>query len=230
MTLTEPETYIELGAPLTDTHDSVWQRLGQCGTWWSGKERVAAMAEVRQAFCCALCIERLEALSPMMITGEHDSVSDLPREAVDLIHRLATDPGRLSKEWALLVIESIGEEPYVELATLVCVQYVIDSFARSLGLPLRELPEPQPGEPDRVRPEGVGDVGAWVSQTVEKSLANVSRAASVVPSTEDLWRELVQAHYSRGPQFADLVWDRALSRPQVELLASTVSALNECFY
>ena len=45
MTLTEPETYIELGAPLTDTHDSVWQRLGQCGTWWSGKERVAAMAE-----------------------------------------------------------------------------------------------------------------------------------------------------------------------------------------
>ena len=158
MTLTEPETYIELGAPLTDTHDSVWQRLGQCGTWWSGKERVAAMAEVRQAFCCALCIERLEALSPMMIRGEHDSVSDLPREAVDLIHRLATDPGRLSKEWALLVIESIGEEPYVELATLVCVQYVIDSFARSLGLPLRELPEPQPGEPDRVRPEGVGDV------------------------------------------------------------------------
>ena len=89
-----------------------------------------------------------------MITGEHDSVSDLPREAVDLIHRLATDPGRLSKEWALLVIESIGEEPYVELATLVCVQYVIDSFARSLGLPLRELPEPQPGEPDRCGPKG----------------------------------------------------------------------------
>tara|TARA_Y100001970_G_scaffold179520_1_gene218490 strand:+ start:43947 stop:44639 length:693 start_codon:yes stop_codon:yes gene_type:complete len=230
MTLTEPETYIELGAPLTDAHDSVWQRLGQCGTWWTGEQRVAAMAEVRQALRCALCNERLEALSPMMVAGEHDSVSELAPEAVDLIHRLTTDPGRLSKEWALLVIESIGEEAYVELSTLVCVQYVVDSFARSLGLPLRELPEPQFGEPDKVRPEGVGDVGAWVSQTIEKSLANVSRAGSLVPETEALWREIVQAHYSRGPQFAELVWDRALSRPQVELLASTVSALNECFY
>jgi len=73
-------------------------------------------------------------------------------------------------------------------------------------------------------------VGAWVSQTTNKELANVSRAASLVPETESLWREIVQAHYSRGPEFANLLWDRDLSRPQVELLASTVSALNECFY
>lgn len=230
MTLTESENYLKLGAQLTDTHESIWQRLGACGTWWTGADRVAAMAEVRSALQCNLCDKRSEALSPMMVIGEHDSISNLSPEAIDLVHRLTTDPGRLSKEWALGIIESIGEEAYVELATLVCVQYVIDSFARSLDLPLRELPAPGTGQPSRVRPEGVGDVGAWVSQTVDKTLANVSRAGSLVPETESLWREVVQAHYSRGPQFAELVWDRELSRPQVELLASTVSALNECFY
>ena len=28
----------------------------------------------------------------------------------------------------------------------------------------------------------------------------------------------------------ELVWDRPLSRPQVELIAARVSAVNECFY
>ncbi len=165
-----------------------------------------------------------------MVAGKHDSISNMPELAVDLIHRLTTDPGRLSKDWASQVIESITEEAYVELATVICVQYVIDSYSRCLGAPLRELPVAGEGEPSRIRPQGVGDVGAWVSQSLDKSLANVSRAASLVPDTENLWRELVQIHYSRGPEFADLIWDRALTRPQVELLASTVSALNECFY
>ena len=30
--------------------------------------------------------------------------------------------------------------------------------------------------------------------------------------------------------FGELVWDRPLMRPQVELVAARVSALNECFY
>jgi len=41
---------------------------------------------------------------------------------------------------------------------------------------------------------------------------------------------LVFAMYS-GHQFNEMVWaDRALTRPQVELLAARTSALNECFY
>ena len=230
MTLTSAQSALELGEALAAAHEQLWHRLGDCGTWWTGTERVEAMAEARQALECNLCRERSEALTPMMVSGEHDSVSNLPAAAIDFVHRLTTDPGRLSKEWASKVIESITEEAYVELATVICTQYVIDSFNRCLTLPLRGLPDAKDGVPNRVRPDGVGDVGAWVSQTVDKSLANVSRAASLVPDTEILWREVVQSHYSRGPQFADLVWDRGLSRPQVELLASTVSALNECFY
>ncbi len=230
MTLTNTGPAVELIDSFAAGHDKLWQGLGECGTWWSGTDRVAAVAEGRQALCCELCRTRSEVLSPMMVPGEHDSISNLSAPAIDLIHRLATDPGRLSRKWASQIIDSMTEEAYVELVTVNCIQYVIDSFSRCLGLPLRELPQAGEGIPSRIRPDGVGDVGAWVSQSLDKSLANVSRAASLVPDTESLWRELVQMHYSRGPEFADLVWDRALSRPQVELLASTVSALNECFY
>ena len=138
MTLTSAQAALELDEALAATHEQLWQRLGDCGTWWTGAERVQAMSEARQALECDLCRERSEALTPMMVSGEHDSVSNLSAEASDLVHRLSTDPGRLSKEWASKVIESITEEAYVELATVVCVQYVIDSFNRCLDLPLRD--------------------------------------------------------------------------------------------
>ena len=41
---------------------------------------------------------------------------------------------------------------------------------------------------------------------------------------------LVGPMYALGG-FAELVWkDRPLSRPQIELVAARVSAINECFY
>ena len=61
-------------------------------------------------------------------------------------------------------------------------------------------------------------------------LANVSRALSLVPLTNTTWRTLVNDSYSRGPQMLTLTWERALSRPQIELIAARVSQLNDCFY
>ena len=86
------------------------------------------------------------------------------------------------------------------------------------------------GAPARERPTGLGDVGAWIPMTERKVLANVSRALSLVPLTNTTWRTLINDSYSRGPQMLALTWERALSRPQVELLAARVSQLNECFY
>ena len=112
----------------------------------------------------------------------------------------------------------------------MATRFAIDRFAVALGAELRPLPEPGHGQPTRVRPDGVGDVGAFVSQSIDKRLANVSRAASLVPDTAAIWQSVVTQQYSRGPEFAELVWDRPLSRPQVEVIAATVSRLNECFY
>ena len=79
-------------------------------------------------------------------------------------------------------------------------------------------------------PTDLGDVGAWIPMTEQKVLANVSRALSLVPMTNTTWRTLVNDSYSRGPQMLALTWERALSRPQIELVAARVSQLNECFY
>ena len=40
---------------------------------------------------------------------------------------------------------------------------------------------------------------------------------------------MVGAMYG-AKDFNTLVWDRPLSRPQVELVAARVSSINECFY
>ena len=60
---------------------------------------------------------------------------------------------------------------------------------------------------------------------------NVLRALSLVPDAVRQLQELSEVHYL---PMADVVDPRAripsLSRPQMELLAGRVSALNECFY
>ena len=66
--------------------------------------------------------------------------------------------------------------------------------------------------------------------TEAKALANVSRALSLVPRTNATWRALVTESYSRGPEMLELTWERALTRPQIELVAAQVSLLQECFY
>jgi len=52
-----------------------------------------------------------------------------------------------------------------------------------------------------------------------------------VPVTNRAWRGLSNGLYSRGEGFMDLRWDdRALNRPQAELVAARTTAELECFY
>jgi hypothetical protein len=145
-------------------------------------------------------------------------------------HRVASDPGRLTRTWADAQIAVLGEETYTEIVGITAIAMVVDRLRRALGLEQADLPEPRDGEPRRARPDDVGDIGAWVSQTVGATRANVSRTLSLVPVTNETWRALVDSHYSRGAEFMSKQWDRALSRPQVEMVASRTTALNECFY
>ena len=118
---------------------------------------------------------------------------------------------------------------YVELVSAAVFATIADAFAEALGAEFEEFPEPQPGEPDRARPESVGEAGAWVPMTVPWAGPNVGRALSLAPGDHLAFMNLVSAMYSLG-DFTKLVWERPLSRPQVELVASRVSAVNECFY
>lgn len=200
------------------------------GDWLTGAQRVAVWREVRDAATNELDGDRKRALSPNAVAGSHTATAELSASAMEVVHRVASDPGRLTRKWADGHIAQLGEETYTELVGLTAIVTVIDRFHRAMGRPEVPLPNPVAGDSARVRPDDVGDIGAWVSQTTGPTKANVSRTLSLIPVTNRAWRHLVDTHYSHGAEFMNLRWEFPLSRPQAELIATRSTALNECFY
>lgn len=209
---------------------TVAETMAGAGDWLTGRQRVAVWREVRESRTNQLDQERRQALTPNAVDGGHEANDELSASAMEVVHRTASDPGRLTRAWADGHIAALGEETYTELVGVTAIVTVLDRFDRAMGRPERELPETVAGDPARMRPGDVGDVGAWVSQTTGPTRANVSRTLSLVPHTNLAWRQLVDTHYSRGPEFMNLRWEFPLSRPQAELVAARSTALNECFY
>lgn len=231
---------------LPAAHARAWRRLAEPGNWWTGAERVAIAAEVRHAPCCALCRERKTALSPYTVAGEHDSLGALPANVVEVIHRVATDPGRLTRKWFESVMAGgPGDGPYVEIVWVLVTVLSIDSFCRGIGVALHRLPAPIAGEPTRYRPAAARDEGAWVA-TIPSGAAgegeadlyrgipgrapNVIRALSLVPDAVRSLKDLSAVHYLAPVEMMDLTRGRSIDRAQMELIAGRVSALRECFY
>ncbi len=229
------------------SQDRAWQALARAGTWWTGAARVAIAREARAARGCVFCADRKRALSPYAVTGDHQSVSGLSPAVIEAIHRIVTDPGRLSRRWYDEgVAGGLEDTHFVELLSVVCLVLIVDSFARTLGGVAPALPEPFPGEPSRVRAEAACDEGAWVptiptavGQQPEIGLyepdaftPNVGRGLSLVPAETRRAQDLMQAHYIPYHTVITnfLPEGRALDRMQVELIAARVSAKNDCFY
>lgn len=200
------------------------------GDWLTGAQRRAAMTEALSARTNELDQQRRQAVSPNAVAGQHSATDGLSAEAVEVLHRIASDPGRLTRNWADETMATLGEEVYTELVGIAACTAVLDTFSWTMQDRAVAVGSAQAGDPAKQRPEGVGDVGAWVAQSTAAGMANVSRSLSLVPVTNAAWVGLVQAMYSRGAEFLDLAWDRALSRPQVELVASRTTAELECFY
>ena len=228
------------------SHNRFWERLARPGTWLTGEQRVNIAREVRQAQYCDLCRRRKEALSPYTVDGEHDSVTDLPPVIVEVVHRVVTDSGRLTKAWYDGVLkQGLTEEQYIEIIGTLISVFLIDEFCRCLDLPQNELPEPQPGEPRRHRPADANYDGAWVpilpmrvddgpeSDLWEGEMRGyVIRALSLVPDEVRTLLDTSVAHYLKVHD----VWNvtkspqGTLTRPQTEIIAARVSAFNDCFY
>ena len=228
---------------LPAAHTRQWRRLAEPGAWWTGRERVAIAAEVRNALDCPLCLERKGALSPAAVPGQHKGGAELPEAAVEVIHRVATDPARLSRRWFDGIMSSgLTDAQYVELIGVVVTVVSIDAFCRGIGVPPHALPEPRGGEPSRRRPPQAAVESAWVPMIPaggatgsEADLwgwrtGNVIRALSLVPDEVRGLKDLSAAHYLTIEQMTDLSAGRSLDRMQIELLAGRVSALRECFY
>lgn len=227
---------------LAEAYRAAWTRIASAGTWLTGVERVAVADETRRARNCAICRQRKNALSPHAIHGDHEHAGILSAPMVDEIHRITTDAARLTQSWfRSLLDDGLEVEAYVE-ALGVAVQVIsIDGFHHAMGLPLERLPTPLPGEPTRLRPEGLVENEAWVPIQEASRLAAeiglpggqapfVIRALSLVPAEVRAWRDLSDVQYLGTDSMMSFKKVRALNRSQIELVAGRVSALNECFY
>jgi hypothetical protein len=233
MTLCYPEA-LPLRHDLREGHAAAWADIAQPGVSWTGAERVAILAEARAALDCSLCGARKSALSPNAVEGDHDTTSTLAAPIVDGIHRLRTDPQRLTRAWFdSLVPDQLSQPAYAELVSVVCTSVIIDTQHNALGLPVADLPDPIEGEPGGDLLDDTVDIGAWLpvmkaeadlADTGLPSVPNIARAMSLVPSAAALFFGAFRPHYQL--QKIPL----AINQAQAEFIASRVSALNQCFY
>jgi len=230
---------------LAQAHERAWAAIAAPGTWLTGERRVAVAGEIRHAQRCAHCARIKAALSPNAVQGEHDSLGVLSGAQVELIHRVVNDPGRLSEPWSQSVLaRGLSEGEYVEIVGIVAMVMMMDRFALALGLPERPLPAPQAGAPTRYRPPGAKKKAAWLPLVEPEDAVEadgpmypspkagyIYRGLSLVPqSLRDYWA-LAVTHYLPGQfvyRFESSI--RAITRPQMELIAARVSALHQCVY
>ncbi|MGB0894323.1 MAG: alkylhydroperoxidase-related (seleno)protein [Parashewanella sp.] len=210
----------------------IWNRLAQAGYWWDASEKNAIAQVIREAKPRPVYDRKRKSVAELVQTSTTGVLSPL---TIDTVERIVTESGQLNSEWAREVIEHLGEGAYAELIGITILLLPIDLFSRYLGVKPMPLPTPLAGEPSCEYPENLRDNGAWIRQTKQaiddKNLVNVSRAISILPIENGLRRDLVEAMYMEGHSFFDKVWgNKALSRPQLEILATKTSMINECFY
>jgi len=236
----------EVREDITAAHRRAWQRLGQAGTWLTGAEKIAIARETRAALDCQLCQDRKAALSPNAVQGNHDHTGQLSDLEVEQIHRIRTDPGRLSRGWFDgLHNDGMVEERYVETVGVIANMVAIDTFTKGLGLDPWPLPDAQPGEPSRTRPPAKRQL-AWVSTlapedaigTEDETLygggptaPHIYQAMSLVPAEVRGFFDIAVSQYLPGAAMRDFDNEyRAINHAQIELVAGRVSALNQCVY
>jgi hypothetical protein len=237
MTLAPEMATLEVPAELAEAHAAAVRRFAQPGAFLDGVTRLAIVEEMRVARRCGLCVARGEALSIASVEGVHETAGVLEDGLVELVHRQVTDPGRITSDWVRGVIDAgVGLERYVEASGVVGTATIADSLAVALGGEVVALPAAEVGEPSGESNEDVVDAGAhvpvmdrerplprWAGRPM---IANIARALGLVPGAANEFWDLFTPHYlPKGP-----APEGEFGRPQIELVASRTSALNECFY
>ena len=224
---------LPLSEKLREQHALAWRTIASPGDFFSGEERVEMVRTARDALECRYCADRKSALSPSAVRGQHDSGSFLDDVVVDMIHRIRTDPGRLTHSWFQDVTQTVSQPEYVEIVSVVTSSVIIDTLHNALGLGRPVVAEPQDGEPRRQFNTDTVDEGAWLpmlaaprdmSDTGLPQVPNIARALGLVPSALDLFFTTFRPHYA----LKDI--ELSISQAQAEFVAARVSALNECFY
>ena len=228
-----PFEYADIDLPIRDatisSHRMSWEVIASPGRWWTGAERVE-IARVGRA------------------ARDFDAVRSemLPESAAYAIQKLVVDNANLNRDWYQEIISSEGmtEDRYIELVAVVVHALSIDEFHRALDLDLEPLPDPLPGQPSQIRPPEAEQRYSWPAIVPKGGLnpgdemlygpmqwgANVISALSLIPENVRWLHDLSEGHYLSFKEMRMPDPLRAISRPQIELIAARVSSLNECFY
>ncbi len=192
-----------------------------------------------------MCHERKAALSPYAVAGEHDDLGKLPKTWIDVIHRVTTDSGRLTRRW---VDESIAggvlEDELVEIISVSIITTTIDAFAAGIGMDVVGLPTVQSGMPLRQHYQAATPGPGWISTTAPENAGpeltdlyadekhfNIKRTLTLVPDEAMRFWALMDHLYLADPRVNELdAVDRDISRAQIEFLAARCSALLGCYY
>ena len=219
---------------LKTAHETAWNKIAGPGDFFSGEERIEMIKAARDADDCELTLARKNAISPFVVTGEYVGDYLLDSNTIDVIRRIASDPGRLTKAWFDQVIANgLAPEEYVEVVSVVTTSIIIDTLHQALGLAQPLLPQAREGNPRKVLNSGAVEIGAWLpvldvpSQTADHGLPkvpNIARSLGLVPGALQLFFGTFSPHYSLSNI------QSSLSQDQAEFVASRVSAMNECFY
>jgi len=186
--------------------------LASPGSFFTGAERLAIAQQVR--FARGLTPSAPE-LAPML-------ADTAARIGVDAI---ATRPEHIAA-WEADGRDVLG---YVEMVACASLIASIDSYRIGLGMALDELPSPIPGNPTPVIADGAKKMNAWVP-TVGIALAPTALSAlPVEKANKDAFGKPLYLSDDVVHQY-DVEPGRELTRPQMELVASRTSWLNECFF
>lgn len=203
---------VGVGPEVRGLFSRTWGQLAAAGTWWSGPERVEIAQLARDGR-----------------SGNDRRDSTLPAAAGDAVARLSGQPATTTQDWVDTTIEGIGLGRYIELVGIVSEVVAVDTVTRLLGCDLEPLPTPLPGTPshDPV-PKTVKKRSTWVAMASPPVPPNVLAA---VPAAQATMIEVTEALYMTGPEMADPdITKDGLHRTQIELVATTTSLANECFY
>ncbi len=224
---------LPLSDGLKSAHAQTWELIAQPGDFFTGDQRQKMVRAAREALTCYYCEERKAALSPNAVAGEHDDSTGLDDVIVDVVHRIRTDPGRLTRSWFDKVLRRLSAQEYVEIVSVVTSSVIVDTLHNALGLGMPALQSPQPGRPGRSYNQEAVDAGGWVpmldasqdmADTGLPAVPNIARSLGLVPSATALFFGTFRPHYA----LKDI--PLSISQAQAEFVASRVSAINECFY
>lgn len=237
--------YADAGYPVPQAIDSLHgdelASFARTGTWGTAEQRTAIAAAARKA--------RSEA-------GLQDSIGDegladttaLPDVARRLAEATALGGTTIDRDYCKQVqAEGVTEGAYVEIASVASRITNLDVFARGIGVASRPLLEPADDTaPSFDRPTEAVDEGFYTASVpsapaggaLAESLygkmpaGNILRAVSLVPDEARRVIALVGTQYFPAERLLNFTDQEghALTRPQIELVATKVSEHNQCFY